>query len=201
MKNKKANNILSRIKATVDGPPLLGREWLQHLVLDWRALFGGRGAVRKVETSGDQCPAPPHGATSATPSSAVNDVTTAAGAVAPPTAGHSGPGPAAAWRLSSARAAALPAALQDLQDEFAVLFEPGLGHYNVRRVRLEVDTSVTPRFFKHRPPPFALREAIETEIDRQVTAGILRPVESSRWAAPVVPVKKRDGSVASVRKL
>ena len=187
--------LLPVLLARVDGPPLLGRDWLQHIVLDWHALFRAGGTVRRVENSR----APPPTAAAATPP---DDVTAAAGAaVAPPAAVRCAPDSAGSARRASPPAAGsaggadLSAALRDLKQEFGVLFEPGLGHYNVRRVHLEVDTSVTPRFFKHRPPPFALREAIETEIDRQVSAGILRPVESSRWAAPVVPVKKRDGSV------
>ena len=223
--------LLPVLIARVDGPPLLGRDWLQHIVLDWHALFRAGGTVRRVETCRALPPAaaatPPDDVTAAVgaavaPPTAVRRGPDTAGserrlppqppppapaagaAVAPPAATHRGPYSAGSERCASpppppaagpAGGVDLSGALRDLQQEFRILFEPGLGHYNVRRVHLEVDTSATPRFFKHRPPPFALREAIETEIDRQVSAGILRPVESSRWAAPVVPVKKRDGSV------
>ena len=36
---------------------------------------------------------------------------------------------------------------------------------------------------------------METELDRLTEAGVLQPIEFSDWAAPIVPVVKRDGSV------
>ena len=84
--------------------------------------------------------------------------------------------------------------LQKLISAYPELFSPGLGKYVPRQVSLQVDDS-KPRFFKHRPPPLALKQQIEEELDRQVALGILEPVTTSRWAAPVVPIKKRDGSI------
>ena len=43
--------------------------------------------------------------------------------------------------------------------------------------------------------PFAIRQKVETEIDRQVAEGILEPVKFSEWATPVVPILKKDGTV------
>ena len=36
---------------------------------------------------------------------------------------------------------------------------------------------------------------MEQELERLEKAGIIEPVEFSKWAAPVVPVIKRDGTV------
>ena len=181
----------------VDGPSLLGREWLRHIVLDWRSLLQGQHGVRKMEAAASHnalhnSNAAPLRGPAAAAATAAGDPSARGLGGSPPAAPISAPLPApgrhsAAMDLSSA--------LRDVQDEFSVLFEPGLGHYNVRKIELSVDSSVSPRFMKHRPPPFALREAIETELDRQVAAGILVPVETSRWATPVVPVEKKDGSV------
>ncbi|KAM7309441.1 uncharacterized protein ISCGN_013072 [Ixodes scapularis] len=52
-----------------------------------------------------------------------------------------------------------------------------------------------PRFFKPRPLPFALKDGVTQELQRLQREGILVPVKTSEWAAPIVPVLKRDGHV------
>lgn len=42
---------------------------------------------------------------------------------------------------------------------------------------------------------FALRNKIDKELERLVDVGILKPVEYSEYASPVVPVLKRDGTL------
>ena len=55
---------------------------------------------------------------------------------------------------------------------------------------------VAPGFYKPRPVPYAMRERVEQEIERLKQEGILRPIEFSDWAAPIVPILKKDGSVS-----
>ncbi len=43
--------------------------------------------------------------------------------------------------------------------------------------------------------PFAIKESVDQEIYHQVEEGILEPVKFSEWAAPVIPIPKKDGSV------
>ena len=50
-----------------------------------------------------------------------------------------------------------------------------------------------PVFHRPRPIPFAIREAVERELESLVQAGILEKVAHSAWAAPIVPVPKKDG--------
>jgi len=45
-----------------------------------------------------------------------------------------------------------------------------------------------------RPVPFALRDKVEAELERLQREGIIEPVQSAEWAAPIVPVVKRDSS-------
>ena len=49
----------------------------------------------------------------------------------------------------------------------------------------------------HRPRsvPFALKGAIEQELASLEEKGILKKVNHSEWAAPIVPVPKKDGKV------
>lgn len=43
--------------------------------------------------------------------------------------------------------------------------------------------------------PYAFKEKIDKELDRLLGLGILKPVEHSEYASPVVPVLKKDGSI------
>ena len=43
--------------------------------------------------------------------------------------------------------------------------------------------------------PFALKGAIEEELARMQTLGVLEAVDRSERAAPIVPVPKQDGSI------
>ena len=43
--------------------------------------------------------------------------------------------------------------------------------------------------------PYALTEKVERELDRLVKAGVYQQVTYSKWAAPIVPVAKEDGTV------
>ena len=52
-----------------------------------------------------------------------------------------------------------------------------------------------PQFHKPRSVPYALCAQVEAELEHLEKAGIIKPVESSEWAAPVVPVIKRDGTI------
>ena len=62
-------------------------------------------------------------------------------------------------------------------------------------MKLNVDGDATPKFFMARTVPLALKEKVEAELENLESMGIISPVESSRWAAPIVPVLKQNGAV------
>ena len=53
------------------------------------------------------------------------------------------------------------------------------------KAKIYVDADAKPRFFRARPVPYALRQGIE----------VIEQVQFSEWAAPVVPVLKKDNSM------
>ena len=80
-------------------------------------------------------------------------------------------------------------------EKHARLFEEKLGLLAGIRVKINVDKTVKPRFYKPRPVPYALRDKVEQELERLQRDGVIEPVRFSEWAAPVVPVVKTDGSL------
>ncbi|XP_054257234.1 uncharacterized protein K02A2.6-like [Macrosteles quadrilineatus] len=51
-----------------------------------------------------------------------------------------------------------------------------------------------PKFCKARPVPFALREKVESELDRMVQEDVAYRVTNSQWSTPLVVVPKPNGS-------
>ena len=115
------------------GPSLLGRDWLQHINLDW-------GEIRTL----------------------------------------------ACWTEGS---------LEYLLEKYSGLFSGGLGTIKTFLAKLHVDPSGTPKFFKPRTAPYALRESVEGELNRLENERIIEKVTHSEWATPVVVIPKADGGV------
>ena len=85
--------------------------------------------------------------------------------------------------------------LNAVLDRHVDLFKEELGLVKGVKATLSVDKTATFRFFRARSVPFALRDRVEAELDKLVKEGILHPVQFSDWAAPIVPVVKKDGSI------
>lgn len=82
-----------------------------------------------------------------------------------------------------------------LVEQFPTVFSGKLGEFNKYTVKLSTKPGSKPIFFKARPVPFAMREKIDKELDRLVDLGVLKPVEYSEYASPVVPALKKDGGL------
>lgn len=113
-----------------EGPILLGRDWLQHIQLDWPSIF----QINAVKES----------------------------------------------------------PVQQLLQSFEAVFKDELGTFTGNKVTIHVDPSVASKFIKARPLPYSMKEMVEKELQRLESLGIIKPVKSSKWAAPIVPVLKPD---------
>ena len=69
------------------------------------------------------------------------------------------------------------------------VFTNELGCLQGTKVNLHTDSQVSPIFFKAHSVPLALKDKVE-ELERIQRAGIIFPVQFSKWAAPIVLVMK-----------
>jgi len=65
---------------------------------------------------------------------------------------------------------------EEFMHKYPEVFKEGLGEMNTFSATLKMKQGSTPRFVKARPVPFALKEAIELELDRLETEGIIEKV-------------------------
>ena len=85
--------------------------------------------------------------------------------------------------------------LQAILDRHCAVFKDELGLVRGTSAKIQLKPGAQPRFCKARSVPHALRPRVEQELERLERTGVIEPVEFSEWAAPIVPVVKRDGSV------
>ena len=85
--------------------------------------------------------------------------------------------------------------LQTLLQKCSNVFKTELGIIRGSTVDLPVSPDAKPKFLKARTVPYILKEKIETELDRLLSQGVIEPVKFAKWAAPIVPVVKADGTV------
>ena len=85
--------------------------------------------------------------------------------------------------------------LQHVLDRYPNVFREELGTMQGVTAKIHVDPNATPKFYKARSVPFALQAGVEEELERLQKQGIIEPVQFSDWAAPIVPVVKRDGKI------
>ena len=85
--------------------------------------------------------------------------------------------------------------VQKVLSKYSKVFKAKLGTFRHHQATLRLKHGAAPRFFRPRAIPFALKEAVEEELQKLEQQGILESVVSSDWAAPIVVVPKKDGSI------
>ena len=75
------------------------------------------------------------------------------------------------------------------------MFKEELGKVRSTTASIYIDPEATPVFCRPRPVPYSLRGKVEQELKRLEEDNVIEPVQFSKWAAPVVPVVKKDGTV------
>ena len=85
--------------------------------------------------------------------------------------------------------------VEALLSKYAEIFRDELGTVHSMKVKLHVKPGNRPKFYKPRSVPFAVKSAIEQELERMESSGILQRVSTSELATPTVSVPKKDGNI------
>jgi transposase InsO family protein len=84
--------------------------------------------------------------------------------------------------------------MASLKSSFPGVFKDGLGQCTLTKATLTLKQNATPVYRRARPVPYASLPVVEQELDRLLDLGVIKPVRHADWAAPVMVVKKPDGS-------
>ena len=85
--------------------------------------------------------------------------------------------------------------LQTVLSNHTAVFADELGCVKGVKAKIYVNSEARPRFCKPRSVPFAFREKVNKELECLEKTGVIEPVQNADWAAPIVPLLKKDGSV------
>ena len=85
--------------------------------------------------------------------------------------------------------------VDQLLEKHSELFHTDLGTLQGHKVSFHVDLIAKSIFCKAISLPYAYRVKVEEELERLVKTGILKPVEFTDWASPIVAVLKRHNSI------
>lgn len=88
-----------------------------------------------------------------------------------------------------------PSFLKSLQAKHTHLFDTELGLCTKANARLYLEPGTKPIYRPKRPVPYAVVDKIDKELDRLEHIGVLSKVNYSSWAAPIVAVRKANGTV------
>ena len=75
------------------------------------------------------------------------------------------------------------------------MFSLGLGTLRNFKAHITVKQGARPVFHRPRSVPFALKEAIEIELARLESEGVIEKVNQIEWAAPIVVVSNQNGKL------
>ena len=85
--------------------------------------------------------------------------------------------------------------LKEALQKHSAVFTEELGCMQGVQVKLQVNPQARPTFHRPRKVPYALKQKVEEELRKLQEMGVISPIQHSDWAAPIVPVLKRNGSL------
>ncbi|XP_055918403.1 uncharacterized protein K02A2.6-like [Eupeodes corollae] len=85
--------------------------------------------------------------------------------------------------------------IDKILNDYNDIFVETTGKIPNYKCKLELQENMTPKFIRHRPVPYALKDRIENELSRLENNGTIEKVEFSQWGTPIVPVVKKNGDI------
>ena len=85
--------------------------------------------------------------------------------------------------------------LTSLLQKYEDVVNDKLGHCKNVKAKLHLKSDVSPKFCRAHPLALALKPKVEVELEHQEKRGVLRKVDVSEWATPIVPIVKPNGSI------
>ena len=85
-----------------------------------------------------------------------------------------------------------PQGLKRLLEGYQAVFKDEVGQCQGVKAHLHVKSDATPKFYRPRPIPLSMKEKVEADLERKEKLVILQKIETSEWAAAIVPVLKPD---------
>ena len=85
--------------------------------------------------------------------------------------------------------------LEEILNRYDDIFKEELGLLKGTTVTIHIEKDAHPQFYKPRQVPFSMKDKVLKELTRLADQGIIKPVQFSDWATPIVPVLKPSGDV------
>ncbi|XP_055921606.1 uncharacterized protein K02A2.6-like [Eupeodes corollae] len=82
-----------------------------------------------------------------------------------------------------------------LKLSFPDVFNDSLGLCNKTKAHLVTMPNIQPVFRPKRPVAYAVKDLVEAELQRLQDTNVISPVNYSEWAAPIVVIRKSNGSI------
>ena len=77
--------------------------------------------------------------------------------------------------------------MQGILDQHAEVFQTGLWTISNLEAIIHIEPEAKPRFFKPCTVPYAIKPKVEMELKRLQQLGVIEPVTTAEWAAPIMP--------------
>ncbi|XP_055633598.1 uncharacterized protein K02A2.6-like [Toxorhynchites rutilus septentrionalis] len=85
--------------------------------------------------------------------------------------------------------------VESLKVEYPAVFRSELGVCTKTKIKLELKEGAVPDFRPKRPVAYSTYNAVDSELDRLERERIITPVDFFNWAAPIVVVRKANGTI------